>query len=129
MEIKPTGYRSIDEYIAMFPVNVQNILVELRAVIKANAPGSEEKISYQMPAFAQKGNLVWFAAYKNHIGFYPTPGGIEAFQQELSNFELSKGTIRFPIDKPLPFELIGKMVKFRVAENLKKAERKMIKKK
>jgi uncharacterized protein YdhG (YjbR/CyaY superfamily) len=124
-----TGFSSIDEYITGFPEEVQVKLQELRAVIKKAAPESEEKISYQMPTFFQKGNLVHFAAYKNHIGFYPAPRGIEAFKQELSAYEGSKGAVRFPIDKPLPLDLIGRIVKFRVAENLKNAEAKASKKK
>ena len=118
------SFNSIDEYIAMFPAEIQNKLQELRAAIKAAAPVAVEKISYQMPAFAQDGILVYFAAYKNHIGFYPTGSGIDAFKNELSIYDGSKGTVRFPIDKPLPLELISKIVKFRVAENLKKAEQK-----
>ncbi|MCX6081146.1 MAG: DUF1801 domain-containing protein [Chloroflexi bacterium] len=129
MESEIRAYNSIDEYISIFPGEVQTILSELRAVIKAAAPDAEEKISYQMPTFALQGNLVHFAAYKNHIGFYPTPSGIEPFKQELSVYEVSKGTIRFPIDKPLPFELISKIVKLRVVENLEKAAQKSKKKK
>jgi len=122
MESNKAGFNSIDEYIATFPVETQKILEELRATIKAAAPDAGEKISYKMPTFAQKGVLVHFAAYKNHIGFYPTPSGIQAFEQELSVYEGAKGSVKFPIDKPLPLELISKIVKFRVAENLKKAE-------
>lgn len=114
------SFNSIDEYIAQFPVEVQKKLQELRAAIKASASEAVERISYQMPAFALKGNLVYFAAYKNHIGFYPTSSGIRVFKNELSKYEISKGTVRFPIDEPLPLELIGKIVQFRVAENLKK---------
>jgi len=121
MENSKVGFNSIDEYIATFPAEMQKILEELRATIKAAAPEAEEKISYQMPTFALKGNLVHFAAYKNHIGFYPTPNGIEAFKQELSVYEGAKGSVRFPIEKPLPLELISKIVAFRVAENLEKA--------
>jgi uncharacterized protein YdhG (YjbR/CyaY superfamily) len=124
MESSQAGFRSIDEYIATFPAETQKILEELRATIKAAAPEAEEKISYQMPTFALKGNLVHFAAWKNHIGFYPAPRGIEAFKDELSIYEGAKGSVKFPIDKPLPLELIGRIVKFRVAENLKKAEAK-----
>ena len=124
MESPKSGFKSIDEYIANFPEDVQKKLEELRAVIKASAPGAEERISYQMPAFALKGILVYFAAYKKHIGFYPTSSGIQAFKKELSGYEVSKGTIRFPIDKPLPLELISKIVKFRVSENLHKVEMK-----
>ena len=115
-------YGSIDEYIATFPEATQKILQELRATIKSAAPEAEEKISYQMPAFALKGNLVYFAALKNHIGFYPTPSVTRAFKHELSIYDGSKGTVRFPIDKPLPLKLITKIVKYRVAENLKTAE-------
>jgi uncharacterized protein YdhG (YjbR/CyaY superfamily) len=122
MESNKVGSNSIDEYIATFPEEIQKILQELRATIKAAAPGAEEKISYQMPAFAQKGILVYFAAWKNHIGFYPTSSGTQAFKQELSIYESSKGSVKFPLDKPLPLELISKIVKFRVAENLKNAE-------
>jgi len=122
MESNKTGFISIDNYIATFPEEIQKKLQELRATIKASAPGAEEKISYQIPTFALKGNLVHFAAYKNHIGFYPTSSGIQAFKNELSIYEGAKGTVRFPIDKPLPLELISKIVKFRVAENLKRAE-------
>ena len=121
MENNKVRFISIDEYIATFPEETQKILAELRATIKAAAPEAEEKISYQMPTFALKGNLVHFAAYKNHIGFYPTPSGIQAFKHELSIYEGAKGSIKFPIDKPLPLKLISKIVKFRVAENLKNA--------
>ena len=128
MENSKVGYNSIDEYNATFPAETQKILQALRATIKAAAPDADEKISYQMPTFALKGNLVHFAAHKNHIGFYPTPSGIEAFKQELSLYEGAKGSIRFPIEEPLPLELISEIVKFRVAENLNKAERKAKKK-
>ena len=129
MENKKAGPNSIDEYIASFPEETQKILQELRAAIKAAAPGAQEKISYQMPAFAQKGILVYFAAWKNHIGFYPTSSGTQAFMQELSVYESSKGSIKFPLDKPLPLDLISNIVRFRVAENLKKAEEKSSKRK
>ena len=129
MESNKIGYGSIDDYIATFPKEIQIILEELRAAIKAAAPGAEEKLSYQMPTFALKGNLVHFAAWKNHIGFYPTSSGTQAFINELSLYEGAKGSVKFPIDKPLPLKLISKIVKFRVAENLKKAEIKSSKKK
>ena len=122
MESNQGGFNSIDEYIATFPEEIQKILAELRAAIKASAPDAEEKISYQMPTFALKGNLVHFAAHKKHIGFYPSPSGIQAFKHELSIYEGAKGSVRFPIDKPLPLELISKIVKFRVTENLENAE-------
>ncbi len=128
MEKSKTSFASIDEYIVTFPEEVQKKLEELRAVIKAAAPDAEEKISYQMPTFALKGNLVHFAAYKNHIGFYPTPSGIEEFKDELSAYEGAKGSIRFPLDKPIPYDLIAKIVAFRVKENLEKTETKSKKK-
>ncbi len=117
-------FTSIDEYIASFPENVQSKLAELRTVIKAAAPEAVEKISYQMPTFYLKGNLVHFAAFKRHIGFYPAPRGIEAFKQELSVYQGGKGSVQFPIDQPLPLDLVSRIVRFRVAENLRNAERK-----
>ena len=129
MDSKKSGINSIDEYIATFPQDIQKILQELRATIKAAAPDSEEKISYQMPTFFLNGNLVHFAAFKKHIGFYPTPSGIEAFQKELSAYEGPKGSLQFPLDKPMPLKLITRIVKFRVAENLKKAKIKSVTKK
>ena len=122
MEGNKVGFTTIDEYIALFPEEIQKNLQELRATIKAAAPGAEEKISYQMPAFAQKGILVYFAAWKDHIGLYPIPSGIQAFKQELSEYETTKGSIKFPLAKPIPMDLISRIVKFRLAENLKKAE-------
>jgi uncharacterized protein YdhG (YjbR/CyaY superfamily) len=121
---KKNGINSIDEYIATFPAEIQKILREIRAVVKAAAPDAQEKISYQMPTFFLSGNLIHFAAFKNHIGFYPAPTGIEAFAQELSVYKGAKGSIQFPINKPMPLDLITKIVKYRVAENLKKAEMK-----
>ncbi len=121
--------KNVDEYIATFPKEIQKTLKELRATIKAAAPEAEEKISYQMPTFALKGNLVHFAAFKNHIGLYPTSSGTQAFKRELSIYQGAKGSVRFPIDKPLPLKLISKIVKFRVAENIKKAEIKSSKRK
>ncbi len=118
------SFNTIDEYIATFPKETQEILNEVRAAIKESAPEAEEKISYQMPTFFLNGNLVHFAAYKNHIGFYPTPSGIEAFKKELSKYEGAKGSVQFPIDKPMPLKLISRIVKYRVAENLKKTRKK-----
>ena len=122
MENKTGSHASIDEYIALFPKDIQKKLEELRATIKAAAPDAKEKIRYQMPTFDLYGNLVHFAAHKNHIGFYPTPSGIDAFKNELSVYEGAKGSVQFPLDKPLPLKLIRKIVKFRVAENVEKAE-------
>ncbi|HBL74799.1 MAG: hypothetical protein A2W90_08040 [Bacteroidetes bacterium GWF2_42_66] len=112
---------SIDDYIARFPKDVQVILEKLRQTIRDAAPDAEETISYQMPTFRLKGNLVHFAAYTNHIGLYPAPSGIEAFKKELSSFKGAKGSVQFPIDQPLPFNLIAKIIEFRVSENLGKA--------
>lgn len=109
--------RTIDEYILQFSPHVQAILKKLKNVIKEAAPQAQEKISWKMPTFVLEGNLVHFAAFKNHIGFYPGPSGIEAFKSELSNYKGAKGSVQFPLDKPLPYELIGAIVKFRAAEN------------
>jgi uncharacterized protein YdhG (YjbR/CyaY superfamily) len=119
-----TNYKTIDEYIATFPKDTQKILEEIRGAIKAAAPDAEEKISYQMPTFFLNGNLIHFAAFKNHIGIYPTPSGTEAFKRELSIYKGAKGSIQLPIDKPMPLRLISKIVKFRVAENIKKVKAK-----
>jgi len=121
MENKKIGFASIDEYIATFPTEIQKTLEKIRVTIKAAAPEAEEKISYQMPTFDLKGNLVHFAAFKNHLGFYPTPSGIEKFKKELSVYKGAKGSVQFPLDKPIPYSLISEIVKFRVKENLAKA--------
>ncbi|MEI6409515.1 MAG: DUF1801 domain-containing protein [Bacteroidota bacterium] len=118
----------IDAYIAGFPEATQVKLQQIRAVIKAAAPESEETISYQMPTFKLGKNLVHFAGYKKHIGFYPTPSGIAAFQEELSIYPNAKGSVQFPLDQPLPLELITKIVVFRVAENTKSKKVKPAKK-
>jgi uncharacterized protein YdhG (YjbR/CyaY superfamily) len=119
MEKKPV-YTTIDEYIASCPEKVQESLKTIQATIRAAAPEATEKISYQMPTFFLKGNLVHFAAHTHHIGFYPAPSGIETFEQELGLYERSKGAVRFSYGKPLPLDLITRIVKFRVAENLAK---------
>lgn len=124
MDSQKAGFRSIDEYIAACPEDVQATLQAARATIRAAAPDAEERISYAMPAFALNGNLVYFAALKHHIGFYPTPSGIEAFQQETAAYVSTKGALRFPIDQPLPMDLISRIVTFRVAENRARAEAK-----
>jgi len=128
MESSKKVYTTIDEYIADFPEDVQNILKEIRAVVKAAAPGAEEKISYQMPAFTLQGNLVYFAAFKKHIGFYPTPSGTEKFKKEISGYQAAKGSIQFPLDEPMPYDLIRQIVEFRVQDNLAKAAAKSKKK-
>jgi uncharacterized protein YdhG (YjbR/CyaY superfamily) len=113
-------YKTIDEYIKTFPVDVQNILEKMRQTIRKAAPEAIETISYQMPAFKLNGNLVYFAAHKNHIGFYPTSSGIEAFKNELSPYVWSKGAVQFPTNKPIPYDLVSRIVQFRVKENLAK---------
>jgi uncharacterized protein YdhG (YjbR/CyaY superfamily) len=122
-------YTSIDEYISAFSPEIQEILQKLREVIKESAPDAKEKISYAMPTFEQYGNLVHFAAFKNHIGFYPAPDGINQFQDEVAEYHASKGTLQFPLGKPIPYELISRIVKYRVARNLEKAKSKSGKKK
>ena len=124
MESNENAFTTIDAYIAIFPEEVQKLLQELRAVIKTSAPGAEETIKYRMPTFTLKGNLVHFAAFKKHIGFYPTSTGIENFKKELSAYQGSKGAVQFPLDKPIPFDIISEIVKFRVKENLERAEAK-----
>ena len=122
--IKTIPARNIDEYIAGFPKNIQNILEEMRATIRKTAPEAEELISYNMPAFKLNGFLVSYAAWKKHIGMYPVPAGNEAFKKKISVYKVEKSTAKFPIDKPLPLDLITKIVKFRVKENLKKVKTK-----
>lgn len=111
---------TIDEYISRCPEAVQPTLTRIREVIRESAPSAQERISYQMPAFHQNGVLVWFAAHAHHIGFYPTGSGIAAFKAELAGYKQSKGAVQFPLDAPVPFDLIRRIVKYRVAENLKK---------
>jgi uncharacterized protein YdhG (YjbR/CyaY superfamily) len=122
METNKKDPTTINEYIAQFPQNVQQILEKIRTLIKETAPEAVEKISYAMPGFYLNGMLVWFAGHENYIGFYPTGSGIEAFKKEVSAYKWSKGAVQFPLDQPIPYELIRKMVKFRIAENMKKAE-------
>jgi uncharacterized protein YdhG (YjbR/CyaY superfamily) len=113
-------FKDIDDYIAVHPKNIQEILGKLRATIQKAAPNAEEAISYQMPTFKLNGNLLHFAAYRNHIGLYPAPSSITAFKKELVIYKSSKGAIQFPLDKPIPFALVSKIVKFRVSESLQK---------
>ena len=114
-----TSVTSIDEYIRSFPPEIQQLLEQIRDTVKHAAPEAEETINYAMPTFKLNGNLVHFAAYKNHIGFYPTPSGIEAYKEKLSVYKSSKGAVQFPLDKPLPLDLIKEIVMFRVKENMK----------
>ncbi|KAF2517032.1 iron chaperone [Flavobacterium foetidum] len=122
MEVKKP--ENIDEYIGAFPADVQEILEKIRAVIQKAAPEAKEKISYSMPAFEQNGIVVYFAAYKNHIGLYALPTGHEAFKEEFSIYKSGKGSVQFPLKDPMPFDLISRIVKFRVKENLEKAKKK-----
>lgn len=124
MKTRQTVPRNIDEYIAGFPGDVQDRLEKIRRTIRKAAPDAEEAIKYRMPTFTLNGNLVHFAAYKNHIGFYPAPVGIETFKKELSAYAGAKGSVRFPLDKPVPLGLIGRIVKFRVKNTLARAEAK-----
>jgi uncharacterized protein YdhG (YjbR/CyaY superfamily) len=122
---RQTAPKDIDEYIAGFPSDVQELLEKLRRTIRKAAPGVEEKISYQIPTFTLKGRyLIYFAAYKKHIGLYPAPRGVEEFKEELSGYEGGKGTVRFPFDKPIPYDLVRRIVKFRVKDVLASAQAK-----
>lgn len=112
---------SINEYIQSFPIEIQTILNELRTLIQNAAPKAIEKISYKIPTFYLNGNLVHFAAFKNHIGFYPTPSGISKFSEQLKKYKTAKGSVQFPINQPLPRDLIKKIVEFRVKENIQRA--------
>jgi uncharacterized protein YdhG (YjbR/CyaY superfamily) len=116
--------KTIDEYIAAFPKEVQDVLEKIRSAIRESAPKAEETISYGIPAFKLNGGRgsVYFAGWKNHIGFYPTPSGIEAFKKELAPFKQEKGSVQFPLDKPIPYELVKKIVRYRVTGNLEKGK-------
>lgn len=120
-------FETIDEYISLYPTKVQQLLQKVRAVIKEAAPEATEAIKYQLPTFMMNGNLVHFGAFKNHIGFYPAPSGITSFKNELSAYESGKGSIQFPMDKDIPFDLISKIVKFRLEEILEKKRSKLAK--
>lgn len=123
MKKKRQEFKTIDEYIDSFPEHIQKKLEELRNVIREQVPEAQEKISYQMPTFFLNGNLVHFAAHSKHIGLYPTPSGIDAFKSELSKYKNAKGSVQFPMEEPLPIELIKKIVRFRVEENVKKKKK------
>jgi len=125
MKSKKTQFKSIDEYIATFPDNMQKILEELRSTIKAAAPDAGETISYNIPTFTLNGKyLIYFAGWKNHISLYPIPIGTDSFNKQVSKYAEGKGTLKFPMDKPLPMKLIAKIVKLKVAENRKSADKK-----
>lgn len=121
MKTNPTTPKDIDEYIEGFPQEIREILEKIRMIIRKAAPDAEEAIKYQIPTFTLNGNLVHFAAFKNHIGLYPTPRGIEMFKDELSPYQNAKGSARFPLDQPIPFDLISKIVEFRVKDTLERA--------
>ncbi|UEG49670.1 DUF1801 domain-containing protein [Ferruginibacter lapsinanis] len=114
----------VDEYISSFPEDVQEKLQQLRAIIKKAAPNAEELISYKMPAYKLHGVLVYFAAYKNHIGLYATPTAHSQFKKELSAYKTGKGSVQFPLDKPMPYSLITKIVKYKVQQNLQQVKKK-----
>jgi uncharacterized protein YdhG (YjbR/CyaY superfamily) len=122
MKTSQSAPKDIDQYIAAFPKNVQDRLQRIRRTIRKAAPDAEEAIKYRMPTFTLNGNLVHFAAFKNHIGFYPAPRGIEKFKKELFAYEGAKGSVRFPLEKAVPLALISKIVKFRVQNNLERAK-------
>ena len=128
MKAKSQQPTTIDEYIADFPSDVQPLLEKVRATIRKAAPAAEEAIKYQIPTFVLNGNLIHFGGYKNHIGLYPGSKPVEEFRDELSRYEISKGTVRFPLDKPIPYGLIGKITKFCVKRNKEKAAAKRHKK-
>jgi uncharacterized protein YdhG (YjbR/CyaY superfamily) len=123
MDTSNKQFETIDEYISMFPDDVRTILNQVRQTIRAAAPEAQETINYQMPTFTLNGNLVHFAGFKNHIGFYPTPTGIEAFKDELSAYKGAKGSVQFPLDQPMPLSLIRRIVEYRVKENSERKPR------
>jgi uncharacterized protein YdhG (YjbR/CyaY superfamily) len=120
MTLRTKNLNPIQNYIDRHPKEVQRLLRQMRLTIQKAAPQAKETISYRIPSFTLNGSLVWFAAFKAHIGFYPKSSGIAAFQKELSVYKGAKGSVQFPLDKPLPLALVGRIVKFRVKENLKK---------
>ena len=124
MAMSREQFATIDDYIRTFPADVREILENMRAAIREVAPGAEEAIRYGMPTFRLHGrNLIHFAAFQHHIGFYPIPSGIEAFRTELSPYKQGKGSVQFPLDQPVPYDLVKKIVRFRVAETEKKEKR------
>ncbi len=122
MKTNQAAPKNVEEYISLFPQNVRSLLEKIRTTIRKAAPGAEETISYRMPTFRLKGNLVHFAAFKKHIGFFPTSSGIAKFKHELSVYKGAKGSVQFPFEKPIPYDVIHRIVKFRVQENVQRAE-------
>ena len=129
MKAASLKFKTVDKYFSTFPAAIQNKLQKIRSTIKKAAPEAEEVISYNMPAFKLNGMLVFYAAYKEHIGFYPSPSGVEEFRDEIAPYEAGKGTLQFSLEQPIPFELITRVVHFRAKENLEKAKSKMLRKK
>ena len=127
--MEATKFKTVQEYLSVQPAPVKAKLQQIRSTIKEAAPEAEEAISYNMPAFKLQGMLVWYAAFKNHIGFYPRPSGLEAFKKEIAVYKSSKGAVQFPMDQPLPLALVTKIVKYRVKENKAEAVAKTVKKK
>lgn len=123
-----SGPKTVDEYMSFFPGEIQEIIMKLREAIKKAAPEAREVISYQMPGYKLNGMLVWFALHKNHIGFYPGASGIREFKKEIFGYKWAKGSVQFSLDKPVPYKLIERIVKFRVKENILKSELKKKKK-
>ena len=123
MNKKKNLYSSVDEYISSFPEHIREKLYEIRDVIKKIVPEAQEKISYQMPAFFLNGNIVYFAGFSKHIGFYPGANGVEVFKNELTKYKFAKGSVQFPVNEPLPIELIKRIVTFKVEENSKKKQK------
>jgi uncharacterized protein YdhG (YjbR/CyaY superfamily) len=117
MKAAKQTFQTIDDYIKSFPKDIQKVLEQVRQTIKKSAPEAEETINYQIPTFKLNGNLVHFAAFKNHIGFYPAPSGLKTFKKEISRYKSSKGSVQFPINEPIPISLISEIVKYRVKEN------------
>jgi uncharacterized protein YdhG (YjbR/CyaY superfamily) len=124
MQTKPADPATIDTYIAAFPPDIRSRLTGIRRAIRKAAPQAEETIKYRMPTFVLNGNLVHFAGYDRHVGFYPTPSAIAAFKKELDAYENAKGSVQFPHDRPIPLSLVEKITRFRVRENLAKAAKK-----
>ena len=129
MPNQKSATKEIDTYIASFPEDVRAVLEKIRKTIRKAAPNAEEIMNYGIPTFTLEGNLVHFAGFKNHIGFYPAPSGIEKFKKELSKYDGAKGSVQFPLDKPIPYDLISKITTFRIKENLLRAEAKRKKRK
>jgi uncharacterized protein YdhG (YjbR/CyaY superfamily) len=127
MESRTKKFKTVDEYLSALTPKTRGLFQEMRSTIRNAAPKAEELISYNIPAFKQQGMLVWYAAFKTHIGFYPRVSAIEAFKKELSLYKGAKGSVQFPMDKPLPLSLVSKIVKFRIKENSKRAVVKKVK--